>query len=227
MRSRLGHLGHSRTSDHPEVDVDTVSRHITITPGVAGGKPRISGRRITVQDIVFWHERLAISADEIATEYGLSLADIYAALAYYYDHREEIGRAIAGDEAFVAALRQGIPSKLRERYVGLADRACGQAPQSAEPDMAVEVFIDDDTGVLSWRDSHLNGFVVNAYRKPTSDSLMLHRTSCPHLHRPVAEGRWTRDFVKACATQTDDLVRWSQQILTDAARLKPCHWCKP
>jgi uncharacterized protein (DUF433 family) len=61
---------------------------------VAGGKPRITGHRITVQDVVVWHERLGLSADEIASEYGLSLADVYAALAYYYDHREEIDRAI-------------------------------------------------------------------------------------------------------------------------------------
>ena len=98
--------------------VDTISSHITITPGVAGGKPRISGRRITVQNIMFWHERLGMSADEIATEYDLSLADVYAALAYYYDHREEIDRTIAEDEAFVAAMRASTPSRLRARLTG-------------------------------------------------------------------------------------------------------------
>jgi uncharacterized protein (DUF433 family) len=59
---------------------------------------------------VLWHERLDLSADEIATEYDLSLADIYAALAYYYDHREEIDRSIKADEDFIAELRQRIPS---------------------------------------------------------------------------------------------------------------------
>lgn len=62
--------------------MDTASSHIVMTPAVAGGKPRITGHRITVQDIVVWHERLGVSADEIASEYGLSLADVYAALAY-------------------------------------------------------------------------------------------------------------------------------------------------
>ena len=56
--------------------------HIEITPGVAGGKPRISGRRITVQNIAVWHERMGKSADEIATQYDLKLADVYAAPAY-------------------------------------------------------------------------------------------------------------------------------------------------
>ncbi len=45
----------------------------------AGGKPHVARRRITVQNIVIWHEFMGHSADEIATEYDLSLADVYAA----------------------------------------------------------------------------------------------------------------------------------------------------
>ena len=85
---------------------------------MAGGKPRITGHRITVQNVVLWHERLGLSADEIATEYGLSLADVYAALAYYYDHREEIDRAIQADEEFIVELRKRLPSKLKTRLGG-------------------------------------------------------------------------------------------------------------
>ena len=54
-----------------------------ITPGISGGKPRIAGHRITVENIVIWHERLGKSADEIASDYDITLADVYAALAYY------------------------------------------------------------------------------------------------------------------------------------------------
>jgi uncharacterized protein (DUF433 family) len=60
--------------------VEKLVLHIETTPGVAGGKPRIAGHRITVQDIVLWHERLSLDADEIATEHDLSLADVHAAL---------------------------------------------------------------------------------------------------------------------------------------------------
>ena len=95
--------------------MDTIALHIEVTPGVAGGKPRIAGHRITVQNIVIWHERLGMSADEVATEYGLSLADVYAALAYYYDHREEIDRSIREDTEFIAELRRRTPSVLREK----------------------------------------------------------------------------------------------------------------
>jgi uncharacterized protein (DUF433 family) len=96
--------------------------HIEITPGVAGGKPRISGRRITIQDIVVWHERMGKSADEIATEYDLKLADVYAALAYYFDHRAEVDASIREGEAFVEALRERTPSKLNQKLAAREPR---------------------------------------------------------------------------------------------------------
>ena len=71
------------------MDIMTTA-HIAIAEDVAGGKPRIAGHRITVQHIVIWHERMGLSADEIASNHGLSLADVYATLTYYYDHRQEI-----------------------------------------------------------------------------------------------------------------------------------------
>ena len=95
--------------------IKTLDQHIKITPGVAGGKPRIAGHRITVQNIVIWHEWMGYSADEIAAEYQLTLADVHAALAYYYDHQHEINKAIKESEAFVDALRQQTPSKVLDQ----------------------------------------------------------------------------------------------------------------
>ena len=93
----------------------TLDEHIEVTPGVAGGKPRIAGRRITVQHIVVWHERLGSTADEIAATYDLTLADVYAALAYYFDHRAEIDRDMESSSAFVETLRHQTPSKLTQK----------------------------------------------------------------------------------------------------------------
>ena len=98
--------------------VQTLDHYIEKTEGVVGGKPRIAGRRIAVQNIVIWHERMGLSADEIVTEHNLALADVYAALAYYYDHQTDIDTAIKEDEAFVEALRQVSPSKLPEKLRG-------------------------------------------------------------------------------------------------------------
>ena len=66
--------------------------HMGATPGVAGGKPRIVGHRITVQNVVLWNDRIGRSTGEIATEYGLSLAGVNTAHTYYYDHGDEITR---------------------------------------------------------------------------------------------------------------------------------------
>jgi uncharacterized protein (DUF433 family) len=92
-----------------------LDRHIEISPEIAGGKPRITGHRITVQDIVVWHEHMGRSADEICAEYDLSLADVYAALAYYFDHREAIDQSLEESEAFVDEMRKRTPSLLREK----------------------------------------------------------------------------------------------------------------
>lgn len=92
-----------------------LDRHIEVTPGIAGGKPHVAGHRITVQNVVIWHERMGLSADEIAAEYNLTLSEVYAALAYYYDHRVEIDESIRADEAFVEELRRVTPSKLPEK----------------------------------------------------------------------------------------------------------------
>lgn len=99
----------------------TLNQHIEITPGIAAGKPRIAGHRITVQNIVIWHEWMELSADEIATDFGLSLSDVYAALAYYYDHREVIDAAIHADNSLVEELQKITPSKIPEKLRGRED----------------------------------------------------------------------------------------------------------
>ena len=101
--------------------VRSLDRLIESSPQIAGGKPRIAGRRIRVLDIAIWHERMGKSADEICAEYGLSLAEVHAALAYYFDHRDEIDRSIADGDAFVAALQARTPSALSEKLKAAGD----------------------------------------------------------------------------------------------------------
>ncbi|MBE9104479.1 DUF433 domain-containing protein [Nostoc cf. edaphicum LEGE 07299] len=96
--------------------IPVISEHIEITPGVCGGKPRIAGHRIRVQDIVIWHEQMGLSPDEIVYHYpSISLADVYAALAYYHDHQDEIRQEIAEGEAFVREVQAETPSILQEK----------------------------------------------------------------------------------------------------------------
>ena len=103
----------------------TLDEHIVSTPGMAGGRPRIAGRRIKVQHIVIWHLVRGMSVSEIADEYDLTLADVHAALAYYYDHKEEIDAQIKEDDAFVEAMRQQTPSLVAQK---LAERQHNERP---------------------------------------------------------------------------------------------------
>jgi uncharacterized protein (DUF433 family) len=84
-----------------------------VRPGHCGGKPHIAGRRVKVQHVAFWHERLGKSPDEIAAEHpGLTLADVHAALSYYYDHRAQIDADIRADQDFAAGLKAESPPSL-------------------------------------------------------------------------------------------------------------------
>jgi len=97
----------------------TLTSHIEAPPGVCGGKPRIAGTRIHVQDIMVWHELQGLSVDEIVTQYPqLTLADVHAALAYYHDHREEIRRHVKDAEDLVNAMLKDNPPRLVRKLTG-------------------------------------------------------------------------------------------------------------
>lgn len=67
------------------------SKHIESDPAKCGGKPVIFGTRIRVWDIYVASELEGLSPDDIVAQYpSISLADVHAALAYYWDHREAI-----------------------------------------------------------------------------------------------------------------------------------------
>lgn len=55
---------------------------ITQTPGICGGRPRISGTGVSVRRVVIWY-KFGFTPEEIANRIGhLTLAQIHAALAY-------------------------------------------------------------------------------------------------------------------------------------------------
>jgi uncharacterized protein (DUF433 family) len=93
-----------------------ISEHIAITPGTCGGKPRIAGHRIRVQDIATWYEQLGMSPAEIVAAYPtITLADVHAALAFYYDHQELIRKQMSEEEAFVAEMMSESSSLVRKK----------------------------------------------------------------------------------------------------------------
>jgi uncharacterized protein (DUF433 family) len=88
--------------------------HIVKTPGVCGGKPRIIGRRITVQDMYIWYDLMGMSAEEIARNHELTLAQVHAALTYAYEHLDEIRADIEAGDKLVEEFKQKHPDKIKK-----------------------------------------------------------------------------------------------------------------
>ncbi|MDB9453353.1 DUF433 domain-containing protein [Dolichospermum circinale] len=105
------------------MSLNVIKEHIEITPGICGGKPRIAGHRIRVQDIVIWHEQMGMSPDEILYHYpSITLSDVYAALAYYHDHREKIRKQISESENLIQEIQAQTPSILQQKLKKRNDR---------------------------------------------------------------------------------------------------------
>jgi len=79
-------------------------RHVEFKPN---GTPMIAGTRISVARVALDHTLHDIPAEEIPSHYGgLTLAQVFGALAYYYDHQEEMDRRIVEDEQEVERWRE-------------------------------------------------------------------------------------------------------------------------
>lgn len=86
------------------------------TPGICGGKTCIAGHRVRVLDIVVWHEHQGMTPDEIVSHIpSITLADVHAALAYYFDHIEEIQEEMRTERAFAEEFRRKNPSLLETK----------------------------------------------------------------------------------------------------------------
>lgn len=65
--------------------------HIVRTPGLCGGRPVIHGTRFPVSSVVYYILHEGMTPEELLREFShLSLAQVYDALAYYYDNREAV-----------------------------------------------------------------------------------------------------------------------------------------
>ena len=99
-----------------EARTKTAYFHIVRTPGVMGGEPRIVGHRIRVRDIVAARDLGGLIPEEIATSVypELTLAEVYSALAYYEDHRDEITRATRNEAQVIKQFLKTHPHLVRD-----------------------------------------------------------------------------------------------------------------
>lgn len=92
----------------------TALRHIELDEQ---GRPWVTGTNVKVIEIVLDHLAFGWSAEAIQEQHsGLSLAQIYAALAWYYDHQAEMDAEIAEQDERIQKLQSKVtPSSLQRR----------------------------------------------------------------------------------------------------------------
>jgi uncharacterized protein (DUF433 family) len=93
----------------------TAYPHIAFTPE---GRPYVEGTRIKVELIAIDRTIGGMQPEEIAALYPpLAPGQVYSALAYYYDHKDEMDRRIAEGEQLEQEIKAKYDSspKLREQ----------------------------------------------------------------------------------------------------------------
>ncbi|HRP68668.1 MAG TPA: DUF433 domain-containing protein [Turneriella sp.] len=74
--------------------VQVLSRYIDRRPNVCDGRPMIKGTRIPVASLVT-HYRAGMSLDDILAGYpNITPAQLFDALSYYFDNKDEIDQDI-------------------------------------------------------------------------------------------------------------------------------------
>jgi len=113
---------------------------IVSTPGMCGGQPRIDGTRMTVKFLSMFAQKFVEGQTEnqsdetwtiarICDAFDLNPAQIFAAFAYYYLHKEEIDEQIKEDEKELAEIAE----QSREQVKKIKERA---RQHLSEPDKA-------------------------------------------------------------------------------------------
>lgn len=90
------------------------------------GRPVIEGTRTKVLQVVLDHYTHGWSPEEMQWQHSyLSLAQIHAAFAYYYDHQEELDRVAreALDQSELARAQSQVTARVREKLRALGYRS--------------------------------------------------------------------------------------------------------
>jgi len=91
-----------------------ISTLLVSSPDVCGGRLRVDGTRITVNQIVVLYKQ-GYNAEDIADEYPhLTLAQVYTALAHYHANREEIEADLAAEREETRGQANALTSSLEK-----------------------------------------------------------------------------------------------------------------
>ena len=86
--------------------VTEIGSLISRRPEIRGGRPCIAGTGVSVRRIAQWHN-MGLIPEEIVQKFGhLSLAQVHAALAYYYANQAEIDADLEAEDRETEALEK-------------------------------------------------------------------------------------------------------------------------
>ena len=87
--------------------VTEIGSLISRRPDIRGGRPCIAGTGVSVRRIAQWHN-MGLIPEEVVQTFGghLPLAQIHAALAYYYANQGEIDADLAAEDRETEDLEQ-------------------------------------------------------------------------------------------------------------------------
>ncbi|MGQ9907336.1 MAG: DUF433 domain-containing protein [Candidatus Flexifilum sp.] len=87
-------------------DITVLSINTIVSdPRIRDGRPIIAGTTLMVQDVAAHHRYRHYTPDELAEQLQISLAQVYAALAYYYEHQDEIDAQIMENDRIIREAR--------------------------------------------------------------------------------------------------------------------------
>lgn len=112
--------------------------HVVKSADVLGGEPTVDGTRLAVRHILIYHRDAGESAEDIAAEFGLTLAQVHDALSYAFDHLDEI-------ETYIEANK--LRNVMREQDVVLIGGRGGQLVDRRQLD---QIEIPPGTPVYTW-----------------------------------------------------------------------------
>lgn len=94
---------------------DVIRKHIEIVDGPSGPKARIIGHRVNVSHIAMYHEDWGMSPKEIVADLPtITLADVHAALAFYYDNPALIAEQRVAQERYAEEFKRLHPDLVRD-----------------------------------------------------------------------------------------------------------------
>ena len=99
---------------------------------------------------------------------------------------------------------------------------CWVAIMPIDTELPIIVFDGSDRDYLFWTRQNPRGFVVNCYRRPAADYVMLHWADCYTI--TGSRSPWTTgDFVKVCSPTLSALEEWAEDAV--GGELQKCEKC--